>query len=193
LYGGFHPNRLDLTALDFTVLGFPFERNVAGRLCSNINHSQECFSSHAIVARPGQGSSIALAQTLLKLCAGIGHFAFWTFDHAAPFGCEQDISSIQNYFSIFDRVGQLPKRLIFAFDDLSKRSQGDRKRINAFQNWCQEYAHREKRNISFLFSLNDEGYSLSPERNTITLNLEEDEERRAAAELHAVLWPFSNA
>jgi len=177
LYGGFRPIRaLDLSPLDYVILGQPFERNVSGKVFSEITRSESFFSSHTVMSCPGQGKSIALAQILLKLCGTPGYLTLWSFDHSIPFVCEPDVSCINKYFDMFSGIDQLPKRLIFVFDDVSKRAPADVQQLHLFQNICRSFAEREKFAISFLFSSDDERISLST--GNIILRLEDDEENR---------------
>ena len=65
LYGGMA--RLRLGPLGFAALDLIFERSLTDKIHSQITALSQDFSSHTVVARPGQGKSIPVSYTHLTL------------------------------------------------------------------------------------------------------------------------------
>ena len=175
LYGEVLDTPLGLSQLDFAAMRLTFDRSQAGTLYSSITETPDRFSSHTIIAHPGQGKSITLAQVLLRLFETAGYWTFWSFDPARPFDCEHSSHCVEKYFALFRQARFVPRRIVFVFDDLQRRSTADRTAIHEFHSYC-EYHSSIDAGISFLFSSTDPEDTMSPEQNTIRLRLDTDDE-----------------
>jgi hypothetical protein len=173
---------LPLTTLGYVVLGLPVQRTLALRLVDLVTNSSNSFSSHTIWAGPAQGKSIALAQALTGISGVEGHLSFWNFDakRRLRFGLEKG-AGIDRLFELLYRIGQMPRRVTFVFDDLSKRQSEDLYELQKFHEFCRLYAGREGVPISFLFSSDSPEVSMS--KDTSELKLEPDDEERLFYEL----------
>jgi hypothetical protein len=176
LYGGIPIS--GLTPLGFAALKLTFARSLSNQVYSAITDNSQAFSSHTIVAPPGQGKSIALAQVLLRLCETPGYWTFWSLDCTRSFACEASHRSVEKYFSLFRDLACAPRKIVFIFDDMQRRSAADYEAIYGFHSWCEHYRSERAIDISFLCSSTDPRQSMSPERNTLPLRLDLDDENR---------------
>jgi len=174
LYGGMA--RLRLGPLGFAALDLIFERSLTDKIHSQITALSQDFSSHTVVARPGQGKSILLAQVLLRLLASPGHWTFWSFEAHEAFKCEESVQCIEKYFQLIRQAACVPKRLIFIFDDLDRRSDDDYNAILAFHSYCEQYSKSRRAGISFLLSSADRDYSITDD--ILELLLDTADEKR---------------
>ena len=185
LYGGLSDISLGFTVHDYVAAKFSFQRSVSEQIASLVINAAEDFTSHTIIARPGQGKSLALAQILARLTSTSGLWTFWSIQismsdraKSAPFRCDEDVRAIENYFRLLERCECFPKRLIFLFDDFSNRPRSDAPAITRFHRWCQEYSEQEGRPISLVFSANDRRHTLSSGNDTMDLIIDEADEQR---------------
>jgi hypothetical protein len=185
LYGGMVDLSLGFTVHDYVAANFAFQRSLSERISNSIINAEDRFTSHTIIARPGQGKSLALAQILARLTSMPGLWTFWSIQNSVsdlaksvPFRCDEDVQEIENYFRLLERCECFPKRLIFLFDDFSNRPLSDAPAITRFYRWCQEYSEREGRSISLVISANDRRHTLSSEEDTLELKIDEADERR---------------
>jgi hypothetical protein len=176
LYGGSPSMELKLPPLAFASLELAFERHQLNRIYSKIVGEARNFSSHTIVAPPGQGKSIALAQVLLRLCETPGCWTFWSFNPAKTFACESSHHCVERYFSLFRRTGYLPRKIVFMFDDLQRRTNDDYLAIHEFHSWCEHLGFHEDVSIAFLCSSSEPEQSISLECNTVQLRLDPEDE-----------------
>jgi hypothetical protein len=174
LYGRIPDAKLTLGPADFVDLKLTFNRTLSDKLFSYIGKLSDPFSSYTILARPGQGKSIALAQVLLNLLSTPGYWTFWSFDTNVAFECENGVKCIEKYIDLFRQSKCIPRRLIFIFDDIDRRSDYDA--IHAFHSYCEQYSIANQMAISFLLSLTD--YNLSITDNVFQLSLDTDDENR---------------
>jgi hypothetical protein len=189
LYGGIPRVPLKISPFGYVTSGLTFERNQAGSIYSDIVGVSSDFSSHTVLAHPGQGKSIALAQILLRICKTPGYWAFWSFDNKKPFSCEADRRCIEKFIALFRKAGYLPRRLLFVFDDLHRRKLADYTAILDFHSWCEDYSRAEHVGISFLCSSTEQEYGMSPD-HCVRLHLESADENNlysALTEHHPII------
>ncbi len=183
LYGGYDPGLpLDFSPLSYEKAGLTFARDLSQSLVPRISDASDNFTAQTIIARPGQGKSIALAQVILGLCNVPGIVTFWSFDPKAPLECDQDGQLLfEDLFSVFLKLNQLPKRIVFVFDDLHKRPQI--RDLHNFYSCAQAYAEAKHVNISFLFASSDANATITEDRDVFPLELTPADERRLYVQL----------
>jgi hypothetical protein len=174
LYGGLRHARI-LSPIECASLGLSVKRTICATITRDVTQSNHHFTSHTVVSRPRQGKSLVLAEIILRLCNSQGFFTLWSFDTGKSIAA-QDNASLDMFLEIFSRLGQFPTRLVFLFDDFSKRPRDEMERLYTFQNLCRSYAEQQRIGISFILSADDARKSISPDENTIELRLEKEEE-----------------
>jgi hypothetical protein len=194
LYGGRSDLSLGFTVHDYVAANFAFQRSISEQISNAIIEADDSFTSHTIVARRGQGKSIALAQILARLSSTAGFWTFWSIndrtadprnktpdpENTSPFVCEEDRDgrAVKSYFRLLEHCGCVPRRLVFLFDDFSNRQLADARAISRFHRLCEDYAKQENRAISFVLSASHRSHSLSSPKNTLALTLDEADEQR---------------
>ncbi|MGY4282586.1 hypothetical protein ACVWXO_001806 [Bradyrhizobium sp. LM2.7] len=176
LYGGIPDAPLKLTPLDFAASELTFDRTLAAEVYLKIVNCPANFSSYSILSYPGQGKSIVLAQVLLRLSATPGYWSFWSFDVGKSFKCEDSEQCVERFYRLMRQSECVPRRQIFIFDALDRRSQTDFDAIFDFHSYCEKYSNRNGAEISFLFSSSDLERSLTDD--TFELSLDKRDETR---------------
>lgn len=167
---------MPMSPLNYATARLTFHRKIATNIANEIATSDELFTSHTIVARSGQGKSIALGQVLVQLAEMPGVWSFWSFDPAAPFRCDQGVAGIEKYFDMFRSLGDLPKRLVFLFDDYSLRKPECAKSILEFHEVCRNSPPNGVCGVSFVFAVTERADAVSSKALELDLvDTEEDD------------------
>ncbi len=135
LYGGVPRSNFRLSPPALVAWGLAFQRELVDTIYTGVLHDAGRFTSHTIIAHPGQGKTLSLAQLLVRFCDTPGFWTFWSFSCDVPFATEHGERCVHAYREVFQAAGVMPARIVFIFDDLHRRT--DFGAIEEFHSWCE--------------------------------------------------------
>ncbi|MBV9992960.1 MAG: toll/interleukin-1 receptor domain-containing protein [Alphaproteobacteria bacterium] len=123
LYGGFTPATvLNLSVLEMEAAQLTFKRDSAHHIAASIIAQPGGFSAYTILARPGQGKTIALAQIVARLCREPGLVTFWRLDQhdLPPLDRQTELDAL---YDAFRKAGAMPRKVTFVIDNISNNEE----------------------------------------------------------------------